>query len=88
MLVSIEQGQRTSINDVVVISDTSESDLEYFKNQKYRNLVRPYQKFIFYKNFMLVGHGNILSYYDTDLETWKCHYKFKEGSDDVQVDLN
>lgn len=43
---------------------------------------------------MLIAHGNILSYYDTDKCEWVCHHKFEEhageaiSENNANVDLN
>jgi hypothetical protein len=49
----------------------------------YKDLIKPFQDFILYKSFMLVAHGNILSYYDIDEERWMKHHKFSEAPADV-----
>lgn len=32
-----------------------------------------------YKSFLLVAHGNILSYYCLKKNKWRCHYKFDKA---------
>lgn len=43
--------------------------------------MKPFQNFILYKTFMLVAHGNVLSYYDTNDKKWKCHHRFTDSDD-------
>ena len=74
----------------MMAANMDDRQIRYLRNQKYRNLHKPYQEFIFYKNFMLIAHGNILSYYDMEDEEWKCHHKFEEqqSQDEHKVSLN
>ena len=43
-------------------------------------MLKPFQEFILWKNFLIVAHGNYLSYYDVDKQQWKWHHKFEEIS--------
>ena len=36
---------------------------------------------------MLVAHNNILSYYDTTLNKWRCHYMFDHGKIKASKDV-
>ena len=66
--------------------DLDKTEILFFKNQKYKDLLRPFQEFIFYKSFMLVAHGNILSYYNVETEKWVCHHKFEENVEEAPSD--
>ena len=61
--------------------------MTFFKNKKFIDVVRPFQEFFLYKSFMLVAHGNILSYYDTERESWRCHYHFEDEEEDDDDDF-
>ena len=41
-------------------------------------MIRPFKKFIAYDSYVIVHHGNILSCYDTDSETWIDHENFDD----------
>jgi len=55
---------------------TSDIEKSFFLNQKYKELVKPYQEFFLYKNMLFVAHNNIISYYNIEKKEWKCHHKF------------
>lgn len=78
VVLSLEQEQRTTFDDAVITKELGEVQVLFFKNQKYKDLLRPFQEFIFYKNLLLIAHGNILSIFDTEDSKWVCHHKFEE----------
>ena len=87
MFLTLEQEQRTSLQDVIDIPEMEPADLLFYKNKKFIDVVRPFQEFFLYKSFMLVAHGNILSYYDTERESWRCHYHFQNNDEDEDEDF-
>ena len=80
VILSFEQESRTRIDDAVIIPSLKRDELAFFMNQKYKELIKPFQEFIFHGRFLLVAHGNILSLYDTETEQWRCHHHFEESS--------
>ena len=72
--------------------DMGQGEIRYLKSMKYRDMHKPYSEFIFYKRFMLVAHGNILSYYDVDKKKWITHYMFEDKNEkdpsNPRVNLN
>lgn len=86
-MLSLEQQQRTTFEDLMVVPEKQDADLAFFINQKYKGLLKPYQEFFIYKKFLLVAYGNILSYYNIEERQWRCHYKFQEGPED-SFDVN
>ena len=55
-------------------------ELAFFMNQKYKELIKPFQEFILLEGYLSVAHGNILSLYDTEEGRWRCHHHFEESA--------
>ena len=91
VLPSLEDKKSDPPNNQKYVDDSKpfkHKESDFFNNQKYVNHLKPFQQFILYKSFMLVTHGNIISYYDIFEEKWKCHYKFKESPNVSSVTFN
>lgn len=68
--------------------------MDFFRNKKFKDSLKTFSNFILFKTFMLVSHGNIISYYDTQKKAWIDHYQFASNNDDssnldqTNVDMN
>ena len=80
--------QRTTFDDALIAKDMGEQMITYLKSMKYRDVHKPYHEYFFYKNFMLVVHGNILSYYDVNEEKFITHHMFEDKGDEISGEIS
>ena len=81
-MLKLNQQQRCNFADCTIVPEVNEDEIWYFRNQKYKDLMKPYQEFVLFKKYLLVAHSNILSCFDTFRKKWICHQKFEVGKDD------
>lgn len=87
--LSLLESQRTSFENLTTIQDYDENEMSFFRNQKYKLILNPYQEIFLFNKTLLVAHGNVLSYYNMASNKWSMHHKFAEGlNDDGPADAN
>ena len=73
IMLKLNQQQRCNFADCTIVPEVNEDEIWYFRNQKYKDLMKPYQEFVLFKKYLLVAHSNILSCFDTFRKKWICH---------------
>lgn len=82
VVLSLSDEQRTNFNDLTCVKEDSE---DFFRNQKFKTVINPYQEIFLYNKTLIVAHGNMMSYYNLKTNSWVKHYKFSEGADQSEV---
>ena len=77
VVISLKQEQRIALED----ADENEQlidkdDMHSFCSQVIKDHYKPFETFVLYMNYLLVAHGNIVSYYDTAAKDWMGHINF------------
>ena len=77
VLISLKQEQRIALED----ADENErlinqEDMHSFCSQVIKDHYKPFETFVLYMNYLLVAHGNIVSYYNTAEKDWLGHINF------------
>lgn len=73
VVISLEKRQRTTFNDAMAQPKLTEEKKLYLSGLKYRNIHKPYNDFLLYKNMILFAHHNIISSYDINQEDFLQH---------------
>jgi len=70
LYVSLEHGSSIEMGHATRPKLITETESRFFKNQKIRDHYKPFSTFLLYDNYLLLGHANMISAFNTETQKW------------------